>query len=108
MQATADALAAAIDADASDHGAVLALADFLEGEGDERAHGLRWLVENGKMPDGENESVYLWWASGVVGKQHQLPLNSHAGEWYSGHESASAAYLSAAQELTRHNTKGSK
>lgn len=115
------ALSAALDADPSDHGIVLAIADLLEGEGDERAQGLRWLVENGKRP---TITLPCYWFMFIPGEDDKpgfdnssfLPLTvadyvfeppnhspkmiAHRG-WHGSHDTPSAAYIAAASEIIK-------
>jgi len=70
-KSTFDSLCQAIDESPKETYRWLVLADYLEEQGDKRADGLRWLVENGKYPrpsgsTTENDlfDVSWWWVGG--------------------------------------------
>jgi hypothetical protein len=71
----------AIDADPSDPNPVSILADRLEEVGDERAVGLRWLIENGRKPEpprhrGPNrwDEQWNWWPDYFRGRAEATSL----------------------------------
>lgn len=126
MQATADALHRAIDADVeSPWDALTILADWYDDNGEPGlARAYRWFVEEQKVPYwNEYYSAWRWWilwGPGSVGERsnpnntkHRLPAKSY---WtlVNGYSQPSAAYIAAASEIIKpeyeltHNTKGSK
>lgn len=98
----------------------LVLADWLEGQGDERADGVRWLAENGKRPEWESDSNhygagYHWWEwaafkgdEDTVPSSAQLPLDSDAagGAWYRAHPDFPSAIYAAASAWTAAQREG--